>query len=294
MNTYWSTYVQETEELYSSRALRFHDGNKDLWLKAMGIENGMKVLDVGCGSGISCHRIKQYLPDTDITGLDFDIGHIAFARVKAAEACLDCRFVEGDAANLPFDDNSFDLCYSHSVIDFCDPRLFVREQYRVLKPNGKMVVLSVINSSRERELWLPPEDTEEKVLFDRLWSEADRNEQSKIVRYDSNVKHYFGYLQDQGFRDISADAFAVVQYAPDSTNVSAEMAADQINADRLGALCSVKKARLMAPHALTDEEYDHLLDLINQRFDKRIEQYNSGIKLWDYSVATILTISGTK
>ncbi len=64
MNTDWSNYVQTPEELYRSRALRFNGLNKDVWLRAMGIQSGMNVLEVGCGSGIFCHRIKTFLrPD---------------------------------------------------------------------------------------------------------------------------------------------------------------------------------------------------------------------------------------
>ncbi|HAN21332.1 MAG: hypothetical protein A2Y15_07180 [Clostridiales bacterium GWF2_36_10] len=125
-NTYWSTYVQESEELYRSRALRFHDGNKDLWLKAFQIENGMKVLEVGCGGGIFCHRIKTYLPDTDVTGLDFDTGHIEYAKTKSLELNLNCKFVNGDATSLPFEDNTFDTCFSHTVINFCEPNDFLK------------------------------------------------------------------------------------------------------------------------------------------------------------------------
>jgi len=35
MNNYWSAYVQSSEELYQSRALRFREDNADLWLSAL-------------------------------------------------------------------------------------------------------------------------------------------------------------------------------------------------------------------------------------------------------------------
>ena len=82
MSNNWSQYVQTTQELYKSRSLRFHDGNKDLWLSAIGAKDGMNILEVGCAGGLFCHRITTYLPDVKITGLDFDSGHIAWARKK--------------------------------------------------------------------------------------------------------------------------------------------------------------------------------------------------------------------
>ena len=51
-STYWSEYVQEPEELYCSRALRFREDNKDAWLRLIGAGDGMRILEVGCGSGL--------------------------------------------------------------------------------------------------------------------------------------------------------------------------------------------------------------------------------------------------
>ena len=126
MNTYWSQYVQKTEELYLSRALRFHRGNMDRWIDAMQLHDGMKILEAGCAGGLLCHRLKEALPNADITGLDFDTGHIDYAKKKMNELNLPCRFIAGDAENLPFEDNTFDVCYSHTVMNCCDPVKFVK------------------------------------------------------------------------------------------------------------------------------------------------------------------------
>ena len=294
MNTYWSTYVQETQELYNSRALRFHDSNKDLWLKALQVQNGMNVLEVGCGGGIFCHRIKTYLPDVTITGLDRDAGHIEFAQAKTKELGLDCNFVCGDATALPFDDKTFDLCYSHTVMSFCEPDLFTAEQYRVLKPGGKMVVMCVIGGAERPEQWKPDDKCEEKELFDRLWNEADKNELSNIKRFDDDETHAFIYLERHGFKNISADVLAALTYAPDCANVSDEMALAQINENRLLELCSAHKANRIAPNALSPGEFEELLAIINRRWDYRIEKYRRSEKTWGYNVSTVLAISGTK
>lgn len=96
----------------------------------------MKILEVGCAGGLLCHRLKERLSKAEITGLDLDTGHIAYAKKKTRELELQCDFVAGDAVNLPFGDDTFDTCYSHTVMNFCDPEKFVGEQYRVLKPGG--------------------------------------------------------------------------------------------------------------------------------------------------------------
>ena len=232
MNNYWSSYVQYTEELYRSRALRFHEGNKDLWLNLIGVRDSMNILEVGCGSGIFCHRIKTYLPNTAVTGIDLDTGHIEYAKKKSAELGIDCKFVNGDATALPFPDNTFDLCYSYTVIDFCEPALFINEQKRVLKPGGTLTVLNILGGGINSEMWKPEDADEEKALFDKLWTEAGKNKLSDIIKYPLSLRDYPIQLQKAGLKEIKMDVIAVAPYNPDSSNISEPVALEQINENR--------------------------------------------------------------
>lgn len=294
MNRYSSQYVQKTEELYLSRALRFHQGNMDRWINVMGLRDGMKILEVGCAGGLLCHRIKERLPEAEVTGLDFDEGHIEYAQKKSRELGLSCNFVAGDATQLPFEDNTFDVCYSHTVINFCEPEKFAGEQHRVLKPGGRMIVMDVYNKGLKPEEWIPTDDCEEKELFDKVWAAASENSHSQIKRYENRTEKYFAYLAAQGFCDISIDAMATVIYAPDCDNIDDKMARAQINDDRISELCSVEKAYRMAPKALDQTEYQTLLNMINRRYDKKIQQYENGEKNWEFRIVTTVLISGTK
>jgi len=293
VNTYWTDYVQTSEELYRSRALRFHEGNKDLWLRALGARDGMDVLEVGCGGGIFCHRVKQYLPGTCVTGSDRDTGHIEWATKKSAELGLDCQFVAGDAVDLPFPDGSFDLAFSHTVMNFCEPNAFVAEQRRVLRPGGRIAILNVcagVNS----EIWKPDDSCPEKGLFDKLWAQADKNELSQVKMHSLKPRDYPAYLEKAGFTGISLQVVAYAQYSPDSGDVSEGMALEQIDENRLSELCSVQHARALAPDALTGDEYAQLVRMINGRFDERIRKYRAGEKLWDFSAGMVLCTAGVK
>lgn len=294
MNNYWSTYVQSTEELYYSRAIKFRPEVMYRWVDVMGIKNGQKLLEVGCAGGVLSHSIKKFLPDTDITGIDFDIGHIEYAKKKTAELGLDCTFLAGDACDLPFEDNTFDVCFSHTVVNFCEPDNFFGEQYRVLKPGGKMIIMCVHNNSSAPEEWVPTDECEEKVLFDKLWMEAAKNENSNIRFYENRKEKYFEYLRLHGFRDISVDVVSVIKYAPDCDCTSRELALAQINDDRCSELSSSAKAHRLAPNALTDDEYSTLVEMINRRYDKMIEKYTNNEKTYEFRVATTVVISGTK
>ncbi len=296
MDHFWSNYVQTSEELYSNRALRFREDNGSLWISAMKIADGMSVLEVGCGGGIFCHRIKTILPRCTVTGLDRDGGHIAFARRKTEELGLDCSFVQGDALALPFADNSFDATTSHTVIEHVETGGFLREQLRVLKPGGVISVLSVRTSLNVNpENWLP-EDPEEAALLEKAWKPScDLDKQHGVAQYEKKAESEFPLaLEQAGFAAVNVDFFSVTTYAPDNASCPRELALRQINDNRLGALASVEKALRRSPGALTDAERERLLSLINKRYDRRVVLYERGEKLWDISTSTVMAVTGVK
>ena len=63
---------------------------------------GMTALDVGCGPGLVMELLSPFL---DVMGLDIDQEMVRQVRAKGMEAVL------GDAQDLPFKDDSFDLVY---------------------------------------------------------------------------------------------------------------------------------------------------------------------------------------
>jgi len=295
MNNMWSQFVQTTEELYLSREMRFNDSNAALWLKAICVKSGQNIIEVGCAGGVFCHKIKKYVPDVKITGLGLDTGYIEYAKAKTAELGLDCEFVNGDATAMPFADNTFDLCYSHTVVEHIPHKPFFSEQYRVLKPGGKIVVLSVRTRLGLKNIHEYDGSDEEKALLEKAWSKSgDFDKEHNIGAYEMDEHSYPKELERAGFHDVDVDFLTVVEYAPDNASVPDDIAIKQINSVRTGMLASVQKALNRAPDALTEHEKSRLIELINERFDKRIKQYSDGMKLWDFSTNTILVVSGKK
>ena len=103
-----------------------------------------RVLDVGCGEG----RLPRDLVagGYDVIGLDGSPTLIGLAR----EADPGGRYVEGDAASLPFEDGVFDLVTAFmSIQDIDDPDAALREIHRVLGPGGllRAAVVHPINSA---------------------------------------------------------------------------------------------------------------------------------------------------
>lgn len=107
---------------------------------------GMEVLDVGCGRGSITCGVAEYVYPGRTVGLDPDAESVATATesVKDAGGGGTPEFLTGDCHELPFDDNSFDIVYSHTVTHFfIDPVFALKEQRRVAKPGGWVIAAGV-------------------------------------------------------------------------------------------------------------------------------------------------------
>ena len=100
----------------------------------------LDALDAGCGTGFLSFELAGR--GHRVTGIDFAPAMLAEARRKAAERGVSIRFEEGDAEQLPFDSNSFDLVVSRHVLwTLPHPEAAIDEWVRVLRPGGRLAVI---------------------------------------------------------------------------------------------------------------------------------------------------------
>jgi SAM-dependent methyltransferase len=85
-------------------------GVGEVVVERSGVEPGMEVLDVACGTGNA--TIPAARSGARVTGLDFSPALLALARERAADAMVEVDWIEADAQELPFDDASFDRVIS--------------------------------------------------------------------------------------------------------------------------------------------------------------------------------------
>jgi ubiquinone/menaquinone biosynthesis C-methylase UbiE len=108
---------------------------------SLGITNGLRVLDLGCGDGTTA--IPQAKLGADVLGVDIARNLVEAGNRRAREHGLsNCRFQEGDATNLhALADRSFDLVVSIFGAMFA-PRPFdvAKEMVRVTRPGGRIVM----------------------------------------------------------------------------------------------------------------------------------------------------------
>jgi FAD/FMN-containing dehydrogenase/SAM-dependent methyltransferase len=103
-------------------------------LHAAGAGPGTRLLDVGCGTGLTLVLAQQRgaIP----AGLDISPGLLGIARERLPAAVLR----EGDMEFLPFGDDSFDAVTGVNAFQFAgDPQQALREAARVTRPGGRVV-----------------------------------------------------------------------------------------------------------------------------------------------------------
>jgi ubiquinone/menaquinone biosynthesis C-methylase UbiE len=111
-------------------------------MHAMELQPGMRILELGSGSGRLAIEIKRQHPDVAIDAIDADTSMVARARKKAAGAGVDIAFREGDMTSLP-DEGSYDRVYSTMVFHHLSPQAkteALAAARRVLRPGGSFVV----------------------------------------------------------------------------------------------------------------------------------------------------------
>jgi ubiquinone/menaquinone biosynthesis C-methylase UbiE len=117
----------------------------DAVLSAIRARAPRSILDVGCGTGLLTARLRRSLPGARVVGCDFSTGMLRRAAHRDGDGNGDGpRWVRADAQRLPFAGGSFDAIVCTEAFHwFPDQDVATREFFRVLGPNGSLLVALV-------------------------------------------------------------------------------------------------------------------------------------------------------
>jgi len=102
---------------------------------------GAKVLDLCCGTGDMALALRRQSPQAEITGADFSHTMLVLASKKNSQPRR-VNWIEADALQLPFPDQSFDLVTSaFGFRNLADYDAGLREIFRMLRPGGEFGIL---------------------------------------------------------------------------------------------------------------------------------------------------------
>jgi SAM-dependent methyltransferase len=101
----------------------------------LALSAGMRLIDVGCGTGVACERANRR--GAEVVGLDVADDSLAIARIRAPAG----TFQQGDMEQLPFDAASFDIVTGFNSFQYAaNPLGTLKEARRVVRSDGRVVI----------------------------------------------------------------------------------------------------------------------------------------------------------
>ncbi len=122
------------------------------------IQSGAAILEVAVGTGLTFEEILKQNPAGHNVGIDLTPAMLEKARARAAKlGTRNYQLLLGDARTLEFPDQQFDLLMNSYMFDLLPDEDFInvlKEFKRVLKPNGRIVLVNMTKAERfYQQLW---------------------------------------------------------------------------------------------------------------------------------------------
>jgi len=144
--------LEDIKDYWTLRAEGYSDsvmdelrtGRSKRWLEIIGryldMNKPLDVLDIGTGPGF--FPILLGREGHSVTAIDYTQAMLDMAKKNCAELGIEAKLERMDAQNLTFQDSSFDLVISRNLVwDLERPLHAYKEWFRVLRPNGKIIVI---------------------------------------------------------------------------------------------------------------------------------------------------------
>ena len=186
------------------------DKEKEAWkqeLRKNLVSPPLCILDVGCGTGIMSLLLSDL--GYQVNGVDISRVMLKKARMNAEESNFLIPLIQGDAENLPFHNEQFDVIINrHLIWTLTSPKIALQDWYRVFKKGGRIIVIDdVWNDGRFSTLvkrWI-------SNRLVRIFEPEDAHHHLYLKNIINHLPHDGGVpperiqkcLENVGFSDIS-------------------------------------------------------------------------------------------
>ena len=157
----------------------------------------MSVLDIGCGIGGAARQIA-FKYKANVTGIDLTENFIETAKKLTDLIGLHIKFKQGDALNIPYDDNVFDVVtLSHVGMNIKNKEKLFMEVSRVLAKKGKFAIYDIMRlkkgSIKYPLPWATNENTsfvESPEIYYKLAKKSGFDIYKKRIKKDFAIKYF--------------------------------------------------------------------------------------------------------
>ncbi|RLK10662.1 class I SAM-dependent methyltransferase [Ruegeria conchae] len=246
MGTRWLTFEDQLDHLFAPVL--------DLVFDRATLAEGMRVIDIGCGTGASALRAAQQVgPKGHVLGIDISEQFLERARMRADEAKLDnLDFTYADAQIAELSSGGFDAMISRfGVMFFTDPVAAFANMARALKPGGQITFAAWGGLSENPWFKIP-----HVAAVKRLGQppKVDRNAPGPLAFHDRD--RVSNLMAQAGLNDIRVEAVPLALTAPASVEDAALLCT------RVGPA-----ARVIAHFKGTQEDVDAVVRDVAEEFD---------------------------
>lgn len=131
--SYWKGHQSDIDETYSTGGRLVREAVAD------GPVEGRWVMEIGAGSGRDLIELARRGAKGIV--LDYSPASLALVRAQAAKQGVPVMLVQADATRMPFRDGAIDVSFHQGLLEhFRDPMPLLRENARVTRPGGRMIV----------------------------------------------------------------------------------------------------------------------------------------------------------
>ena len=167
----------------------------------------LEILDVACGTGDFTIEIAQKAaPGSRIIGIDLSEGMMKIGRQKIKAAGVDAIMVQGDCEQLPYKENTFHrISVGFGVRNFENLEIGLKEMFRVLRRNGKLIIVELSIPSNSFIRWCY------KLYFMKIlptvggWVSGNRGAYeylpASVLRFPAPEK-FIAIMQEAGFENV--------------------------------------------------------------------------------------------